>query len=130
MCEEAKIDLPRFSVITPFPNTKFYEELDSEGRIIEKDWALYDVEHVVYEPKNMTKEELEEGIKWAWKQSYSWKSIMKRMDLTKLKTIKTIYMALNIGYRKYAKGYKIYDETVMSDNSDSPDPVTKKGKKK
>ena len=130
MCEEAKIDLPRFSVITPFPNTKFYEELDSEGRIIEKDWALYDVEHVVYEPKNMTKEELEEGIKWAWKQSYSWKSIMKRMDLTKIKTIKTIYMALNIGYRKYAKEYKIYDETVMSDNSDIPDPVTKKGKKK
>ena len=78
----------------------------------------------------MTNEELEEGIKWAWKQSYSWKSIMKRMDLTKLKTIKTIYMALNIGYRKYAKGYKIYDETVMSDNSDIPDPVTKKGKKK
>ena len=39
-------------------------------------------------------------------------------------------MALNIGYRKYAKGYKIYDETVMSDNSDIPDPVTKKGKKK
>ena len=52
MCEEAKIDLPRFSVITPFPNTKFYEELDREGRIIERDWSLYDVEHVVYQPKN------------------------------------------------------------------------------
>ena len=42
MCEEAKIDLPRFSVITPFPNTKFYEELDSEGRIIEKDESKLD----------------------------------------------------------------------------------------
>ena len=58
------------------------------------------------------------------------KSILKRMDLTKFKTIKTIYMALNIGYRKYAKGYKIYGENVMSDNSDIPDPIKKKGRKK
>lgn len=130
MCEEAKIDLPRFSVITPFPNTKFYEELEQEGRIIERDWSLYDVEHVVYKPKNMTKEELEEGISWAWKKTYSWKSILKRMDLTKLKTIKIIYMALNIGYRKYAKGYKIYGEDIMSDNSDIPDPIEKRRKKK
>ena len=130
MCEEAKIDLPRFSVITPFPSTPFYDELEKEGRIIERDWSLYDVEHVVYQPKNMTKEELEEGISWAWKKAYSWKSILKRMDLTKIKTIKTIYMGLNIGYRRYAKGYKIYGEDVMSDNSDIPEPIKKRRKKK
>ena len=130
MCEEAKIDLPRFSVITPFPNTKFYEDLEQEGRIVERDWSLYDVEHVVYKPKNMTKEELEEGISWAWKKAYSWRSIIKRMDLTKLKTIKTIYIALNIGYRKYAKGYKIYGEDIMSDNSDIPNPIKKRRKNK
>ena len=78
----------------------------------------------------MTKEELEEGISWAWKKAYSWKSIIKRMDLTKLKTIKTIYIALNIGYRKYAKGYKIYGEDIMSDNSDIPNPIKKRRKNK
>ena len=131
LCEEAKIDLPRFSVITPFPNTQFYSELEKEGRIVEKNWALYDVEHVVYEPKNMTRKELEEGITWAWKKAYSWKSIFRRLDLTKIKTIKTIFMALNIGYRKYAMNYKVYDLSVMADNSDIPDPIKKKrGKKK
>ena len=78
----------------------------------------------------MTKEELEEGIALAWKKAYSWKSIFKRLDLTKIKTIKTIYMALNIGYRKYAKGYKIFGEEIMSDNSDIPDPVKKRKNKK
>ena len=120
LCLEAKIDLPRFSIITPFPATEFYNELDKEGRIVEKDWAMYDVEHCVYKPKNMTKEELEAGIAWAWKEAYSAKNIFKRLDLSKKKTIKSIYMLLNIGYRKYAKEFKIFDESVMADNSDIP----------
>ncbi len=121
LCIEAKIDLPRFSVITPFPATPFYNELESEGRIIDRDWAMYDVEHCVYKPKHMTKEELEEGIAWAWKESYSVKNIFKRLDLSKRKTVKSIFILLNIGYRKYAKGFKIFDESIMSDNSDIPD---------
>ena len=121
LCIEAKIDLPRFSVITPFPATPFYNELKSEGRIIDRDWAMYDVEHCVYKPKHMTKEELEEGIAWAWKEAYSVKNIFKRLDLTKRKTVKSIFMLLNIGYRKYAKEFKIFDAGIMSDNSDIPD---------
>lgn len=121
LCLEAKIDLPRFSIITPFPGTEFYKELDEQGRIVERDWSMYDVEHCVYVPKHMTKAELEEGIAWAWKQAYSWKSIFKRLDFSKKKTKKSIFMLLNIGYRKYAKGFEIFDGSVMSDNSDIPD---------
>lgn len=121
LCIEAKIDLPRFSVITPFPATPFYNELESEGRIIDRDWAMYDVEHCVYKPKHMTKEELEEGIAWAWKEAYSVKNIFKRLDLSKRKTVKSIFMLLNIGYRKYAKEFKIFDASIMADNSDISD---------
>lgn len=121
LCMEAKIDLPRFSIITPFPGSEFYRELEGQGRIVERDWSLYDVEHCVYQPKQMTKEELESGIAWAWKEVYSWKNILKRLDLTKPKTLKSVYMLLNIGYRKYAKGFEIYGSDVMSDNSDIPD---------
>lgn len=120
LCIEAKIDLPRFSIITPFPGTEFYQELEREGRIVEHDWAMYDVEHCVYQPKNMTKEELEAGIAWAWKEAYSVKSILKRLDLTKIRTIKSIYMLLNIGYRKYAKEFEIFGAEIMADNSDIP----------
>lgn len=121
LCVEAKIDLPRFSIITPFPGTEFYRELEAEGRIMERDWAMYDVEHCVYRPKQMTKEELEAGIAWAWKEAYSVKNIWKRLDLTKIRTLKSIYLLVNIGYRKYAKSFEIFGAEVMSDNSDIPE---------
>lgn len=121
LCLEAKIDLPRFSVITPFPGTPFYHELESQGRIVERDFAMYDVEHCVYQPKQMTKEELEAGIAWAWKEVYSWKNIFRRLDLTKWRTVKSIYMLVNIGYRKYAKEFEIFGADIMSDNSDIPE---------
>jgi len=124
LCIEAKIDLPRFSVITPFPGTEFYRELERENRIVETDWAMYDVEHVVYEPENMTKEELEEGIDNAWKKAYSIKNILARIDLKnfwKLNVLYGIYFGVNIGYRKYAKSFQVYDKKAMADNSDIPD---------
>lgn len=123
LCLEAKIDLPRFSVITPFPGTPFYRELEAQGRIVERDFAMYDVEHCVYQPKQMTKEELEAGIAWAWKEVYSWKNIFRRLDLTKWRTVKSIYMLVNIGYRKYAKEFEIFGADIMSDNTDIPDPI-------
>src|SRR5262249_34335935 len=49
--DRAKIDLPRYAVATPFPNTALYRRLESEGRLLHKNWALYDVEHVVFQPK-------------------------------------------------------------------------------
>ena len=121
LCVDAKIDLPRFSVITPFPNTPFYRELEEQGRITERDWAMYDVEHCVYQPKQMTKEELETGIAKAWKQAYSVKNMWRRLDLTKFRTLKSVYWLLNIGYRKYAREFEIFGADVMSDNSDIPE---------
>ena len=41
---KAKIDLPRYSILTPFPKTQFYAQLEAENRIFEKNWAMYDVE--------------------------------------------------------------------------------------
>ena len=130
MCNEIKIDLPRFAVITPFPETPFYKELEAQNRIIEHDWALYDVEHVVYEPKNMTRKELEQGIARAWAQAYSIRSILRRMDMRNflhINVLYALYLGVNIGYRKYAKEYSIFDEGKMLDNSDIPLPLKSSG---
>ena len=32
--------------------------MESEGRLLHKDWSLYDTGHVVFQPKHMTPEEL------------------------------------------------------------------------
>jgi hypothetical protein len=34
---EARIDLPRYAILTPFPGTHLFRRLQSEGRIISDD---------------------------------------------------------------------------------------------
>ena len=49
--DKVKIDLPRYAVMTPFPGTGYFRRLEAEGRLLHKNWSLYDVEHVVFQPE-------------------------------------------------------------------------------
>jgi len=117
---KSKIDLPRYSILTPFPKTGLYSELESQGRIIEHNWAMYDVEHCVFQPKKMSKKQLEEGIAWAWKETYTATNIMKR--LLPFRHSPWLSLPLNFGYKGYAKKYEHFTKEVMCDNSDIPLP--------
>lgn len=102
----AAIDLPRFSIATPFPGTPLYKQLDAEGRILTRDWTYYGGQNVVFQPKNMTVEELQHGAQWAWRQVYSFPSIARRVAGSAASrsglVLKTSLLA-NIGYTKYAR---------------------------
>jgi radical SAM superfamily enzyme YgiQ (UPF0313 family) len=97
---QAKIDLPRFAVVTPFPNTPLYKRLDAEGRILTKNWELYDAQHVVFQPKHMTVQELQLGIESAWKHAYSYSSIWQRIRSSPAPW--PVRLGTNLGYRFYA----------------------------
>ncbi len=94
------IELPRFSVLTPFPGTPLFHRLQQEERINSYDWELYDGQHVVFQPKNMTVPELIAGHERAWKQVYRWSAIAKR--LWRAKNFQSLSVSVNIGYRFYA----------------------------
>ena len=76
---KAKLDAAFMPVLTPFPGTGIYEKLEAEGRIIKRDWSLYDMEHVVFKPKNMTPEELQAGHDYANREFYSASNIFRRI---------------------------------------------------
>ena len=97
---EAGIDLPRFAIVTPFPNTGLYKRLMSEGRITTRDWSMYDGQHVVFRPKNMSASELMHGTEAAWKSAYSVRSIVKRIGRSPAPW--GVRLATNLGYRFYA----------------------------
>ena len=97
---QAKIDLPRFAVVTPFPNTPLHRRLDAEGRILTKNWELYDAQHVVFQPKHMSVEELQAGIESAWKHAYSYRSIWQRIRSSPAPW--PVRLGTNLGYRFYA----------------------------
>ncbi len=67
---EIDLDLAEFTVLAPFPHTKAYDDLLRQGRIFDKDWDHYNAGQVVYQPKNMTPERLQELYNYAWKTFY------------------------------------------------------------
>ena len=77
--QENNIDLPTFSVLTPFPGTPLFSRLEKEERIFDRNWSHYDMSHVVFKPKKMTVRELQEGYLWAQKYICAPRSILKRL---------------------------------------------------
>jgi radical SAM superfamily enzyme YgiQ (UPF0313 family) len=77
--QKNNVDLPTFSVLTPFPGTPLRKRLEEEGRIIDNNWSHYDMSHVVFKPKRMSVQELQDGYLWAQKYTCAPRSILKRL---------------------------------------------------
>ncbi|MDH4099812.1 MAG: B12-binding domain-containing radical SAM protein [Nitrospirota bacterium] len=76
--KENDLESLQFLILTPLPGTRMFHELESQDRLISRDWSLYDTHHVVFEPKGMTPYELQlETIK-ATARFYSMGQIAKR----------------------------------------------------
>lgn len=74
-----RVGLALFNILTPLPGTALYQRLLREGRIFDRNWAHYDGRHVVFEPRHMTPEVLQEGFYWACHQFCSYRSILQRV---------------------------------------------------
>lgn len=92
---EIGLDSATISVLIPFPNTP--RRLESEGRILTKDWSKYNgKKDVVFKPALMSPEELLMGTEWAAREFYSIPSIFERM--WKSKTGLWWNVMRNLGY--------------------------------
>jgi radical SAM superfamily enzyme YgiQ (UPF0313 family) len=100
VAEHAAIDGISFSILTPYPGTKLFDKLTSEGRVLHHDWSLYNSEHAVFVPRNMSPEQLQEGHNRANREFYSVSSIVKR--LLSSRTQLGLTVRLNLADRKYS----------------------------
>lgn len=76
---EIDLDLAEFTILSPFPHTKAYDDLLRQGRIFDFDWDHYNAGQVVYHPKNMTAEKLQELYDYAWDTFYKNESQEQKM---------------------------------------------------
>ena len=67
---EVDLDLAEFTVLTPFPHTRAFEDLSREGRILSGDWDDYTTDKVVFQPRRMSPERLQELYAQAWDRFY------------------------------------------------------------
>ena len=103
-----EIDAAEFNILTPLPGTPLYEKMEKEGRILTKDWSKYTQTQVVFQPKNMTPEELYNGTKKVVKEFHTTDKMLKRymklfkhtINPTKLSSIIFMNISRKIWYKR------------------------------
>lgn len=76
--EKNKLECATFHILTPYPGTPLFKQMEREGRLLHKNWDLYDTAHVVFKPRRMTAEQLYEGYAWCYRRLFTLSSIWRR----------------------------------------------------
>lgn len=101
--QELGIDYPYLQVLTPFYGTQLFDQLDSENRILTKDWSLYDTFNAVFLPKNISVDDLHSSYIEIWKEVHSVNNTFRRVmrDLPSLRLSSSLWRLLDNGYFMY-----------------------------
>ena len=67
---EVDLDLAEFTVLTPFPHTQDFEDFSREKRILSGNWDDYTTDKVIFKPRQMPPEKLQELYYYAWDTFY------------------------------------------------------------
>jgi Fe-S oxidoreductase len=96
---DAGYDSCAYSIFTPYPGTVTWYEMVRAGKVVSCNWDKYDQSNIVYQPENMSAEELRDGYRRTYKDFYSWGSMAKRFPLkgARPRGLWTIY---NLFYRQ------------------------------
>jgi len=68
---ENELDMAEFTILTPFPHTPIRAQFEKEGRILSNDWGKYTCDDVVFQPRRLTPQKLQELYHYAWKTFYA-----------------------------------------------------------
>ncbi len=95
------LNLARFSILTPVPNSPLFNRLKAEGRILTEDWSRYSQNEVVFKPRNMSPERLKEIYMQVWRETYSAKNLMHRFKNLPNKSLKErlVCIGANLGFK-------------------------------
>ncbi|CFY01763.1 Elongator protein 3/MiaB/NifB [Syntrophomonas zehnderi OL-4] len=77
-----RIDTVQFMVLTPLPGTRTYQDMEKAGRLLTRDWSLYDAHHVVFEPALMSAYTLQKETMRAYRKFYTLFSLGRNLFLT------------------------------------------------
>jgi radical SAM superfamily enzyme YgiQ (UPF0313 family) len=92
------VNIVRYAILTPVPNSKLYNRLNDEGRIVSTDWTKYTQNKAVFQPKNMRPEELEAIYQKVWRDSYKLGKVIQRVSNSSWRN-KLILLGANLGFK-------------------------------
>jgi radical SAM superfamily enzyme YgiQ (UPF0313 family) len=106
LVENLGVDIPRYSLYTPYPGTALFRRMMDQRRILSFNWNDYDTMHVVIQPAQMTPEELYRGFKWAYRETFRLPRIVKRVGRPDIRC--AINFVGNLCYRNFVR--RLYRE--------------------
>jgi radical SAM superfamily enzyme YgiQ (UPF0313 family) len=78
--EETGVQNATFNILTPYPGTPLFSRLEAQGRILTQDWRKFNGRtDVVFQPKQMSVDDLLAGFRYANGRFYSLPSVAKRL---------------------------------------------------
>ena len=113
---EIDIDMAEFTVLTPYPHSPIRTKLEREGRILSNTWVDYTADTVVFRPKQMTPEKLQQLYDYAWDAFYQENGRQLKMgELLK----KVIHREMDDGtHRRYeSRGRRPFRKVITTDKT-------------
>ncbi len=108
---KARLEMCNFTIMTPYPGTALFDEYESQGRLLTRDWAKYNGASVVFKHPHMTAEELHGCWVRAYRDFFSWSGMYQRLGLRTNKKWSwlmnlAIHGALSYYHRSYVRKQK------------------------
>jgi len=91
------LDGATVSILTPFPKTPIFEELQKSGRLLTRDWSYYNGKTAVtFRPARMSAEQLWEGYMWFRQRFFAPSCVLQRAWRSGVRPLQSVL--LNLGY--------------------------------
>ena len=105
-----------YHVLTPYPGTGLFREMEIKGRILTRNWDLYDTRNVVYQTTQLTPEELKNGYQWAYKEFYTWSNIFRSSSNHESHKHKLKHFLYTGGWKKFEAVWNFLIKTKNLNN--------------
>ncbi len=100
------VDVAHFSILTPYPGTHTYARMLEDDRITSFDWSRYNLYNTVITPARMTAQQLDEGLRQAYRWFYSRPRRARRLARELPRRDPRFNMALGAAASGYARHYR------------------------
>jgi radical SAM superfamily enzyme YgiQ (UPF0313 family) len=102
---QSGITTATFHILTPYPGTALFTEMEAQNRITTRDWDFYDTRNVVYRPTGLTPEELKRGYDWSYEAFYRWSSIFQGASAHETVKHRLKHFFYSAGWKKFERAW-------------------------
>lgn len=102
---QSGITTATFHILTPYPGTALFAEMEAQDRVATRNWDLYDTRNVVYRPRGLTADELKRGYDWSYAAFYRWSSIFSAASAHESIKHRLKHFFYSAGWKKFERAW-------------------------